>query len=153
MKYTPQKLIPMFRLATTLRNKMIAADFTDNGGAIHSAERILDILGMRLNYPGLNHINNLREYPEAEFSASAKRACARGEKVFVEHVSPRRDFTRHAIEQIDNGASDQQFLNYVRKHYRLVLLTEEETKHLNSVNRTKMEKDRLETAGIKLARE
>ena len=142
----------MFRLAATLRNKMIAAGFTDNGGAIHSAERILDILEMRLNYPGLNHINNLRKYSAAEFSVSAKRAHARGEKVYVEHVSPRRDFTRHAIAQISKGASNQQFLNYVRKYYQLVLLTEEETKHLNTINRTKMEKGRLETAGIKLVR-
>ena len=143
----------MFRMAATLRNKMIAAGFSDNGGAIHSAERILDILGLRLNYPGLNHINNLREYPEAEFSVSAKRAHARGEKVCIEHVSPRRDFTRRAIEQIDRRVSDQQFLNYVRKHYRLVLLTEKETKHLNNINRTKVEKNRLKTAGIKLAHE
>lgn len=143
----------MFRMAATLRNEMIAAGFTDNGGAIHSAERILDILGMRLNYPGLNHINNLREYPEAEFSVSAKRAHAQGEKVYIEHVSPRRDFTRHAIEQIDRCASNQQFLNYVREHYRLILLTEEETKRLNSINRTKMAKGRLKTAGIKLAHE
>jgi hypothetical protein len=33
----------MFRKAAALRNEMIAAGFTDNGGAIHSAERILNI--------------------------------------------------------------------------------------------------------------
>ena len=151
MKYTPEILVPMFRRAAALRNEMIAAGFTDNGGAIHSATRILDILGMRLNYPGLNHINDLSGYPNAEFSVSAKRAHSQGIKVKVEHVSPQRDFTRHAIAEIDNGTSDRQLLAYVREHYRLVLLTEEEMTHLNKINRTRMEKDRLKIAGITLA--
>jgi len=42
-KYYSGNLIPMFRKAAALRNEMIAAGFTDNGGAIHSAERILNI--------------------------------------------------------------------------------------------------------------
>lgn len=50
----------MFRLAAELRRRMLDAGFSDNGGAIHSAERILNILGQRLCYPGLSHINNLR---------------------------------------------------------------------------------------------
>jgi hypothetical protein len=43
-KYDAANLIPMFRLAARLRNEMKNAGFTDNGGAIHSAERILNIL-------------------------------------------------------------------------------------------------------------
>jgi hypothetical protein len=39
-KYQPEVLIAMFRLAAKLRNDMIKVEFTDNGGAIHSAERI-----------------------------------------------------------------------------------------------------------------
>jgi len=70
-KYSPENLIRMFRKAAFLRNEMIDFGFTDNGGAIHSAERILDLLGLRLNYSGLNHINNLRNYPGAEFSPAA----------------------------------------------------------------------------------
>jgi hypothetical protein len=38
--------------------------------------------------------------------------------------------------------------DFIKKHYRLVLLTPDETKHLNKINRTKMEDDRLERAGI-----
>jgi len=60
-KYHSGNLIPMFRLAATLRKQMLDAGFTDNGGAIHSAERILNILGLCLNYPDLSHINNLRK--------------------------------------------------------------------------------------------
>lgn len=55
-KYEPLKLVEMFRLAAKLRAQMIAGGFTDNGGAIHSAERILNILGLRLCYPQLSHI-------------------------------------------------------------------------------------------------
>ena len=36
----------------------------------------------------LNHINNLRNYPDAEFSPAALEAHERGEKVLIEHVSP-----------------------------------------------------------------
>ena len=152
MKYVPENLVPMFRKAATLRNEMLASGFTDNGGAIHSAERILDILGQRLNYPSLTHINNLRDYPGAEFSVTALPAHERGERVFVEHVSPRRDLTRQAIGVLDQGASDQELIEFVAQHYRLVLLTAEETQHLNRINRSRMTPDRLEEAGIEILR-
>lgn len=89
-KYEPAKLIAMFRLAAALRGQMQEVGFTDNGGAIHSAERILNILGLRLCYPGLTHINNLRNHPNAPFSAEALIAHEAGEKVLIEHVSPHR---------------------------------------------------------------
>ena len=152
MKYLPENLVPMFRKAATLRNEMLASGFTDNGGAIHSAERILDILGQRLNYPRLTHINKLRQYPDAEFSVAALRAHERGERVFVEHVSPLRDLTRKAIGVLDRGASDQELIEFVIRHYRLVLLTAEETQHLNRVNRSRMTPDRLGEAGIEIRR-
>ena len=60
-KYRPEILIPMFRKAAKFRNDMLNAGFTDNGGAIHSAERILNILGQRLKYPELNHINRFSD--------------------------------------------------------------------------------------------
>ena len=141
----------MFRKAASLRNEMIASGFTDNGGAIHSAERILDILGQRLNYPGLNHINNLRNYPDAEFSPAALEAHERGEKVLIEHVSPTRAFTRGAMAEIDKVKGDQEFMDYVKRNYRLVLLTAEETRRLNKMNRSQMTPDRLGQANISIA--
>jgi hypothetical protein len=146
-KYRPDNLIPMFRLAATLCKQMRKAEFTDNGGAIHSAERILNILGLCLVYPDLSHINNLRKYEKAEFSVAAKIAYDRGEKVLIEHVSPLRDFTRAAIEEVDT-LDDCQFCKFVKDHFRLVLLTEDETRKLNQHNRTKMTPNRLESAGI-----
>jgi hypothetical protein len=149
-KYDTNNLVQMFRKAAAFRNEMLASGFTDNGGAIHSAERILDILGQRLKYPNLGHANNLRHDPNAEFSPAALEAYQRGEKVLIEHVSPVRDFTRSAIAKLDDGATDKQFLDYVRKKYRLVLLTPEETKHLNDINRSKMMPDRLGKASIRI---
>ncbi len=108
---------------------MIAEGFTDNGGAIHSAERILNLLGLCLNYPNLSHGNNLRHYPGAEFSINALAAHKAGEKVLIEHVSPIRHFTRSAIECIDLGASDKELEQFVRSHYRLVLLTRMKLTH------------------------
>ena len=153
LKYFPETLVPMFRKAAALRNDMLASGFTDNGGAIHSAERILDILGQRLNYPGLTHINNLRGYPNAEYSAAALSAAERGERIFIEHVSPLRDLTRRAIAVLDQGATDEELTDFVIRHYRLVLLSAEETERLNRINRSRMTADRLGEAGIRVCRQ
>lgn len=146
--YEPQKLIAMFRLAAALRNQMLEVGFTDNGGAIHSAERILNILGLRLCYPGLSHINNLRNHPSALFSAEALAAYRAGEQVFIEHISPHRALTRLAIEQVVAGASNGDFLAFVQTHFKLALLTRAETDRLNKINRSKIAHDRLQAAGI-----
>jgi len=147
-KYEPTKLIAMFRLAAALRNEMLDVGFTDNGGAIHSAERILNILGMRICYPGLSHINNLRNYPNALFSAKALAAHRNGEQVLIEHISPHRALTRLAIDRIVAGGSDEDLLAFVKAHFRLALLTRSETDRLNKINRSKIADDRLQAAGI-----
>jgi len=150
-KYQPELLIAMFRKAAALRNEMLAAGFTDNGGAIHSAERILNILGLSLNYPELNHINKLRHSERAIFSVEALQLHQSGNKVLIEHVSPLRHLTQTAIEKIGQEMSDAQFEAFVREHYLLVLLSPDETKRLNKQNRSKMNPDRLNHAGIRLA--
>lgn len=151
-KYSARNLVPMFRKAAALRNEMCAAGFTDNGGAIHSAERILDLLGQRVKYPGLGHINNLRLYRAAEFSSEALRAHKKRQMVLIEHVAPIRELTRAAIGIVDGSASDKELLAFVKKHYRLVLLTAEQAKRLNKQNRSKMVVDRLAQVGITTAR-
>jgi hypothetical protein len=138
----------MFRLAAALRKQMLEVGFTDNGGAIHSAERILNILGLRLCYPGLNHINNLRNHPNALFSPQALASHRAGQKVLIEHVSPHRALTRLAIEQVEDGASDEAFSSFVKTHFKLALLTPAETIRLNKINRSKIASDRLQLAGI-----
>jgi len=148
-KYDTEKLISMFRMAAELRDKMLAVGFTDNGGAIHSAERILNILGLRLKYPELSHQNNLRRYDWAERSIEAQAALANEGIVTIEHVSPIRDFTREAIKCVNQGATDDGLKQFIMAKYRLVLLTRAEALHLNKQNRSKMTDDRL--AGIKLA--
>jgi hypothetical protein len=148
-KYDPDLLIKMFRKAAALRNEMVAAGFTDNGGAIHSAERILDILGQRLNYPGLTHGNALKHYKHAEFSDAAWELHQTKKAVLVEHVAPRRQLTQMAIEKIQT-ASDAQFKAFVRRHYKTVLLSPEETTRLNGLNRSRVCSNRLSEAGIKV---
>jgi len=149
-KYTPGKMIAMFRKAASLRNEMVEAGFTDNGGAIHSAERILNILGLLLNYPGIGHINNLKGYRMAEFSAAAWKLHRRGERVLIEHVRPLRAFTRKAIDLISSGKSDNDLKRFVKRHFKLALLSPEETMRLNRQNRSKMNPNRLILAGIRV---
>ena len=150
-KYEPSKLIEMFRLAAVLRKQMLDVGFTDNGGAIHSAERIMNILGLRLCYPNLSHINNLRNHPNAPFSSEALVAHKAGEKVLIEHVSPHRALTRLAIAQIEGGATNEEFAEFVKTNFQLALLTEAETLRLNKLNRSKMDPERLKNAGISLS--
>jgi len=150
-KYQPELLIKMFRKAAELRNDMLEAGFTDNGGAIHSAERILNILGCSLNYPEISHINNLRKSERAVFSMEALELHKSGNRVLIEHVSPLRHLTQAAIEKLGQGMSDVQFEAFVREHYILVLLSPDETKRLNKQNRSRMNPDRLNNAGIQLA--
>jgi hypothetical protein len=145
-KYQPEKLIAMLRLAAKLRNEMLAEKFTDNGGAIHSAERILNILGLTLKYPALSHINNLRHLENAVFSAAALASHQKKQQVFIEHVSPLRYHTRETIKQIDAGVSDAEIAAFIREHFKLVLLTADEAMVLNRKNRSKIDPDRL--AGI-----
>ena len=152
-KYSEHNLIPMFIKAAEFRDEMIKNGFTDNGGAIHSAERIINLLGTSLKYPGLTHGNNYKNYPGAEFSEEALKKHKQKERVFIEHVSPLRDFTREAINTInkakdENGNIEDSLKNFINENYRLVLLTEDETTKLNKENRIKMDVNRLKGINI-----
>lgn len=151
-KYHPDALVKMLRKAASLRNDMLAEGFTDNGGAIHSAERILNLLGLALVYPTLSHQNNVRHLPDAEFSSAARDAHSRGERVFIEHVAPIRALTREVIARIVDGSSDDDLKAFVQRAYRLVLLTADETRALNKTNRSRITPDRLGDAGILVVR-
>ena len=65
-------------------------------------------------------------------------------------MNPHRELTRMAIAKIESGASDADFLEFVRSHFQLALLTEEESIRLNKLNRSKVASDRLASAGIYL---
>lgn len=147
-KYTPTTLLPALRLFIEARNKAIAVGFTDNGGAIHSVERILDILCQRVKYPYLSHINNLKSHSEAECSVGAHEARLRNEAVFIEHVMPQRAFAKEVIHLVDHGATDDEIIDFIRQHYRLVLLNKDETSILNRLNRSRIAAERLADAGI-----
>lgn len=149
-KYSPKTLLPALRLFIKARNKAVAAGFTDNGGAIHSVERILDILCQRVKYPNLRHINSLKTDMGAECSEGAHKARQCGEKVLIEHVMPQREFARKIIKIVGNGATDDEILSVIQQDYRLVLLTQDETTALNRLNRSRITPDRLADAGIKI---
>jgi len=148
-KYSQTNLLPMFMKAAKLRNEMLAEGFTDNGGAIHSAERILDILGQRVCYAPLPHINSLKAHPDAERTRSADQARSAGNlrDLRIEHVAPLRALTRMAIAEADKTGEDG-VLAVVKDQYRLVLLTAQEMAQLNGSNRSTISATRLEDCGI-----
>ena len=61
---------------------------------------------------------------------------------------PLRALTRLVIQEIDDGATDAELELFVRSHFELALLTPEERRRLDGINRSKMGPDRLEKAGI-----
>ena len=149
-KYHTTNLSPALRIFIGARNEAIKAGFTDNGGAIHSVERILDILSLRLVYPDLRHINNLKSDANAEISEEAHKARTRGEPVFIEHVLPQRAYARKVIELVAAGRSDDELINFITRNYRLVILSKDETSRINRINRSRIASDRIADAGIKL---
>lgn len=149
-KYHTENLLPALRLFVQARNEALKGGFTDNGGAIHSVERILDILSMHVCYPHLSHINSLKTDPTAEISFHAYQARERGEPLLIEHVLPQRAYAQKVIELLNDGATDEELLNFIKKNYRLVLLTSEETVNINRLNRSKITDDRIADAGIQI---
>lgn len=147
-KYTPQNLLPALRLFADARNAAVKAGFTDNGGAIHSVERILDILSMSIKYPHLSHINKLKADPTAEISKAARIARALNQQVYVEHVLPQRAYAQKIIELISSGSTDDQITEFIKDNYRLVVLSKEETTRINRINRSRITPDRIADADI-----
>lgn len=151
-KYEVEQMVKAFRLFAAARKAANDVGIPDNAGAIHSCERILNLLGMRLNYPNVGHINNQKHHSQAKFSIAAKAAYEKGDKVLIEHVAPLRHFTQLAIKLITDGADDDALIAFVRKHYVLVHLTPDEASRLNKHNRSKVVTDRLGEVGIRLAK-
>ncbi len=150
-KYHTGNLLPALRLFIAARDKALEAGFTDNGGAIHSVERILDILSVHVRYPHLSHGNKLKVDPAAEISVQAHKARERGETLRIEHVLPQRAYARKVIDLVvSDGATDEEVLRFIKENYRLVLLTEEETTKINQQNRSSITEDRIADAGIGL---
>lgn len=151
-KYVPKAMLGPLRLFAKARNEALRAGFTDNGGAIHSVERILDILAQRLCYPHVSHANTLKKLLTTECSVGAYAARERGEPVFIEHVMPQRAYAQRVIELIDSGATDDEVIDFIKRTYRLVLLSAGETSAINQANRSSLSDDRIADAGIELMR-
>jgi hypothetical protein len=147
-KHNPDNLISALRIAAEARAKIRAVGVDDNGGAIHSVERILDILGQRLKYPRLSHINKLKNYANAEMSIAAFEQIKLGGKVEIEHVAQKRALSISMLGFLETSRTDSEIKCFVDKHYRLVLLTPTERQNLDKINRTKLDPDRL--AGIEM---
>ena len=85
-----------------------------------------------------------------EISVDAHKAREDGEPILIEHVLPQRAYAREIIRMVDEGKSDDDLLKYIKKNYRLVLLTKKETETINKINRSNISADRIADAGIAL---
>jgi hypothetical protein len=148
-KYTVDNLLPALRLAVRHRREMLAY-VPDNGGAILPLEKIADRLSVLVRYPEYRRATDIKRDPNAEMTAAAQRRILRGEhsRVRVEHVNPRRAWAVTLAAQIDAGVSDAELLKFIKTEYWLVVLTNSEARDLDAINRTNIETDRLEAAGL-----
>ncbi|HME27861.1 MAG TPA: hypothetical protein VKI44_42175 [Acetobacteraceae bacterium] len=140
------------RAAARHRRELLDAGLTDNGGAIWTVTRLVDLISENHCYPDLRHVNNYKQSPHAECSVAAYQAMQQGEPVRIEHVAPRRQFAVAVCEEIEAGASDRAVLAYIKRTFRLVVLTPDEQTTLNRGNRSRLTPDRIAEAGIKLRR-
>ena len=63
---------------------------------------------------------------------------------------PQRAYAREIIKVIEAEGIDDDIISFIKKKYRLVLLTKEETAMINKLNRSKITDDRIADAGIEL---
>jgi len=125
------------------RRRVNSEGINDNAGAIHSAERLAELLSLKIAYPGLSHINELRNYDGAKFSKKAWAAFKKGEKVEIEHVSPKRAYTIALLSALSKTNDKNKIKKWIRKNFKLILLTTSERVNLDRVNRIRMCPDRL----------
>lgn len=150
-KYNWDTLYPALEHFAEARHVSLKAGFTDNGGAIHSVERILDILGHRLCYPDSGAgLDTFKKYPDAPRTEAAHKAIQEGLPVRIEHIAPQRAFARAVCDMIDANEPKEHIKKYIKETYRLALLTVEEAKALDKKNRSNIAHNRLEDAGLKL---
>ena len=126
--------------------------FTDNGGAIHSVERIAGILCLAICFPEISHLNKVKELPDIEISVAAQASRMRGDlnDVQIEHVMPQRAYAIALCEKIEKGETEQQLIDFIKSTFRLVLLTKKERRAIDKINRSRMTPDRVAEAGIAL---
>jgi hypothetical protein len=143
-KHSTEQLFRDLRVFALARKEVLAGGGNDNTGAIHSVERYVNLLGLRLKYPGLTHIRMYRFLPGAECSRAAYAAFKRGEPILIEHATPHRALARKVGDMIAAGASDAKVADHIRRNYRLAYLTTEETLKLNRQNRSRIDPHRLD---------
>jgi hypothetical protein len=150
-----ETLIEALRSFEGWRKSAHKTGVNDNVGAIHSAERIAEMLSLKIAYPGLTHINNLRHKEFAWFSINAKIAFDEDKKaqIEIEHVSPKRAYTIALLKKISETEDKVKIKKWVKENFKLALLTPPERAHLDKVNRTRMCPDRLKSVEINMCDE
>jgi hypothetical protein len=150
-----EAMLAALRPLVKARSEANALGLTDNHGAIHSIERVLNILRLRLVHPNIDHVRNIKHDPNVEGTAEAFAARERGERVDIEHVYPRREVAVAVCDLITRGASDRQLRNYIVRTSHVVLLTPTQRIAVDAVpgNRSRYTEERLKAAGIKVFRQ
>ena len=152
-KYTVDVMLAGLRALVAGRNAANAVGLGDNHGAIASVERVLDILRNRLVHDA-SHLSHVKHDPNIEGTKEAFAARARGERVDMEHVYPRREVAVNVCELVASGASDEELRAFIMETSRVVLLTPEQRFAVDAVpgNRSQYTPDRLNRAGLKTSR-
>ncbi|OBV11376.1 hypothetical protein [Erythrobacter dokdonensis] len=152
---SPENMMGAFRLFWQARNEVLTQGLiTDNWGGIYSCTRIADIMAAWAKYPDIQLLS-YKMHPDAEISAAAyewrENGYASGmprneimKNLRLEHVLPQREMTLHIGAMVDDGKNDEQIFDWIRTHYRVVVLTVQETLELNRRNRSRICPNRMD---------
>lgn len=153
-KLTDEVMLAALRPLAEGRNRANALGLTDNHGAIHAVERVLDILRVHLADYGVSRSDQLK-HANIKGTAEAFEARARGQRVEVEHVYPRREVAQEVCAMVMRGDTDRKLRNYIIKTSQVVLLTPEQRAMVDAVpgNRSRYMPARLKCVGLKVSRE
>lgn len=148
------KLGAEIRAAAAGRKTMNQMGLSDNRGAIHPMERILNIARANLVH-GIAHQSYIKHDMNIEGTVEAFAARKLGKRVDIEHMYPRRESAIAVCRMVEDGASNDALIDYVIQTGRAILLTPEQRAAVDAVpgNRSVYSADRLMKAGLTILRE
>ena len=142
-------LITAIRDCIKLREDMNFNGLHDSVGALDSVGYLLDYLSLRRKY-GFADKNELKTSLKIERTIGVSDAIALGEEIRVENVYSLHDWALKFIQKVNDGFNDNELLEFIDEHYRLILVTLSQSRALANLSTSHFGMDRLDHIGLKI---
>lgn len=142
-------LITALRDCIRLRDTMNFNGLSDSSGALSSVAYLLDFLSLRRKY-GTDSRDVLKISLKIERTVGVSDAIALGEEIRVENVYSLHDWALKFIQKVNDGFNDNELLEFIDEHYRLILVTSSQSLALAKLSVSHFGMDRFEHIGLKI---